>query len=246
MRHLFLLSIISMGLAFLSSCSCGGPKYKETPVDKLIKQMKDEKSFSIILEDMDVDEGIFSDTYYHKYKILTEKGDEITEKTTDKIKVSKAFFWRNENYLGMELASKSEDGKVSKVPSPPGYNSYVGNSRYGSWNGGVWIFYSRYSYMSPMLGMDHSRRVYRNHYSTYSSVYRGSRPYYGSNVSNPQYGTNSAYNKSKRPDFFSRRANKSGWSSSSSSARRSRASARGTSRYNSSRSYRSSGGGFGK
>ncbi len=246
MKKVLFLSL-SIALALLSACSCGGNKYKKSPVDELILKYKDEKSYSIILDNMDVDEGFFSDDYRHKYKILLEKGDEITETTTDWIDVSKAFFWRNENYLGMELASKSSDGSVSKVPAPPGYNNYVGNSRYGSWNGGVWIFYSNYSYMGSRLGMDSpSRRAYRKNYNTYSSVYKGNRPYYGSNVSNPQYGTNSSYNKSKRADFFSRRANKSSWSSSSSRASASRSSARGTSRYNSSNSFRSSGGGYGK
>lgn len=247
MKNLFLLNLIA-AIAFLSSCSCGSSqKYEETPVDKLIKQMEKEKSYNIILQDMDIDEGFFSDDHKHKYKILVNKNDSIVEKTTDWIEVSKAFFWKNENNLGMELASKDESGKVTKVPAPPGYNNYVGNTRYGSWNNGVWAFYPSYLYMGTMFALA-SRPVYYSSYSTYSSVYRGSRPYYGSSVTSPQYGTNSAYNKSARPDFFQRRANKSGWSSSSSSASASRSSARGTSRYNSGSGsgYRSSGGGYGK
>lgn len=245
MRKLFLLNLIAL-VVFLSSCSCGSSKkYEETPVDKLIKQMQSEKSYNIILQDMDLDDGFFSDKYRHKYKILVNKDDSIVTKTTDWIDISKAFFWKNENNLGMELASKDENGKVTKVPAPPGYNNYVGNTRYGSWNGGMWMFYPSYMYMSPMFGYG-SRPVYQRNYRTYSSVYRGSRPYYGSSVTSPQYGTSSSYTKSSRSDFFQRRASKSGWSSSSSRAAASRSSARGTSRYNSSSSYRSSGGGYGK
>ena len=223
--------------------ACGGREYKKNPVDDFIRDMADEPTFSIILHDMDV-EGTFMKSYRHKYQIITEKDSVPNERYTDWMEVPKAFFWKNEDNMGMEIASKNSEGKVSKMAAPPGYSNYVGNKRYGSWNnsGGnsFWVWYGQYAFMSNMFHMA-TRPVYRNEYSGYyGGGYYGNRPYYGPKTSSgTKYGTNSKYNRTKNPNFFERRANKSGWKGSKTRTGRS------GSRY-SGGSSRSRGGGFGK
>lgn len=230
--------------------SCGSSReFQRNPVDDLIRDMHQEPNFSIILFDMDV-EGNFSKTYKHQYAIIKLDKDSIPhEVKTDWKNVSEDFFFQHENNMGMSIASKTQDGKVSKIASPPGYENYVGNERYGEWRsngsgGSFWAFYGQYAFLSSMLGMN-NRPIYRSDYRDYNRNYRGRTAYYGSKDrnGNPRYGTNSTHNRTSRPDFFQRRANKSGFKRSNS--RNSRTSRNG-SRYRSRSSSRSRGGGFGK
>lgn len=240
--------IIFIAAIALQSCSCSS-EYKKNPVDLLITQMSDVKPYSIILEDMDV-EGSFSQRYLHKYKIITEDSDSIPQsRVTGWEEVPEQYFRKNENNLGMEIASKNYKGELSKSAAPPGYGNYVGNSRYGQWQTGsngnsFWSFYGKYMMMSTMFDLAR-RPYYRNDYSNYrNGGYRGSRAYYGakSSTGNYRYGTNSSYTKQTKPSFFSRKASKRGWSSSSS---RSKSSSGTTSRSRTS-SSRSRSGGSGK
>ena len=241
------LLIIFIAAIALQSCSCSS-EYKKNPVDALIVQMSDVKPFSIILEDMDVD-GSFSHTYLHKYKIITEDSDSIPQsRITGWEEVSEQYFRKNENNLGMEIASKNAEGKLSKSAAPPGYGNYVGNSRYGHWQTGsngnsFWSFYGKYMMMSTMFDLMR-RPYYRSDYSHYRSggYYGSSRSYYGqkSSTGSYRYGTNSNYNKQTKPSFFQRKASKRGWSSSSSRSSNSR------STRSRSSSSRSRSGGFGK
>jgi hypothetical protein len=209
--------LIALAL-FVAACS-GEKKFQKSPVDELIRDLNAEPTFSIILYDMDIEEGTFSDKYKHQYQIIKEKDSTPVEAKTQMIEVSKEFFMQNQNNMGMEIAAKTRDGKVSKVAGPPGYSNYVGNSRYGNWSTGsdgnsFWAFYGQYAMMSSLLNMA-TGPIYRNHYDDYNSNYRGSRPYYGSTVNGlPQYGTNSSHIQQSKPNFFSRMSEKKGWSSS--------------------------------
>lgn len=196
---------------------CGGREFKKSPLDNFIVEFANEQPFSVIIADMDVD-GSFFKTYKHKYKIIREKDEVPYETLTEWIEVDKDFFWRNEGNLGMSVLEKNKEGKISKVAAPPGYQ-YVGNSRYGEWrthNGNsFWAFYGQYMFMSQMFGMI-NRPIYRRDYDTYySGGYYGRRNYYGPKVGKTtKYGTNSPQTKKSNPNFFQRRATKSGWSSS--------------------------------
>lgn len=241
MKRLITILIV---FTVLQSCSS---EYKKNPVDVLIVQMSDVKPFSIILEDMDVD-GSFSHTYLHKYKIITEDADSVPQsRVTGWEEVSEQYFRKNENNLGMEIASKNTTGIISKSAAPPGYGNYVGNSQYGRWQTGsngnsFWSFYGKYMMMSTMFDLMR-RPYYRSDYSHYrNGGYRGSRPYYGakSTSGSYRYGTNSSYTKQTKPSFFSRKASKRGWSSSSSRSSNNKSTRSRTS------SSRSRSGGFGK
>lgn len=200
---------------------CGSnDHYIQNPVDIMIKSMKDQKAFTIILDDMDVK----SDNFYHKYSVIKEsQAGEISSSSTDLILVEYKYFKANEGNLGMQLASKDSTGKVSKVAAPAGYDNYVGNSRYGHWQGSgansMWVFYGQYMFMRSMFGMAYYPAYYHMHQNYYSN-YRGTnRSFYGSGSSGgAYYGTNSAQTKKTKPGFFERKARNNNWKSSRKSA----------------------------
>lgn len=239
-----LISRVSIVLALIALAGCGGKKFQKNPVDLIIKDMPSDRVFSVVLNDMDV-EGTFFHTYKHEYKIIEEDTPgKPTEYIDGWYEVDKHFFEQNVNNMGMEIASRGEDGKLSKGVNPPGYNNYIGNEKYGRWEnrGGnsFWVFYGQYAFMSSMFRMM-TYPVRRSYYDDYRGSYYGTgRAYYGPTVSGrPTYGTNSTYTQSSRPN--------STWSRNNSSFKRRVASrtSRSSSRYRGS-SSRSRGGGFGK
>ncbi len=231
-------------LALALLCACGGKKFKKNPVDLIIKDMPTQRVFSIILNDMDV-EGSFFKTYKHQYKIIEEKEPGKPEEyISGWYEVDEHFFNQHLNNMGMEIASRSEDGKLHKTASPPGYNNYIGNPKYGHWqsSGGssFWAFYGQYAFMSSMFRLA-TFPVRQSYYNDYRGNYYGTgRSYYGpTSGGSSYYGTNSKYTSSSRPN--------SSWSRNTSSFKQrvSGRTSRSSSRYSGS-SSRSRGGGFGK
>ncbi len=234
--------------------SCGNDQaFQKTPIDELIKDYSNERTFSVILYDMDVEEGTFSDTYKHQYRVITEKDSTPVSKETKWYVVSQDYFRLHQNNMGMEVVAKDSNGKLHKTVSPPGFTNHVGNSQYGNWrtdNSGnsFWEFYGRYAMMSSMMNMA-MMPVYRSHYTDYNQNYRGSRPYYGTaSDGKPMYGTQSSHIQQSKPSFFQRMQSKSAWTKSSTG---SSTNTRSGSRYSGSSSSsgsstRSRGGGSGK
>lgn len=192
---------------------------------------------------MDV-KGNFSDTYYHQYEII--KGSEpktITSEVTEFFEVSEEEFNRHINDMGMTIAARDSTGKLTKAVSPPGYNNYVGNPKYGSWQtnsggGSFWQFYGQYAFMSSMFNML-AYPARRSHYDNWRGSYYGTgRSYYGpSSGGSSYYGTNSRYAQSKNPS--------SSWNRKSSSFK-TRVRSRVSRSSSKSSGFRSRGGGFGK
>lgn len=199
--------------------SCGGnKKHVKSPIDELIRDMDGNTTFEIILYDMEDNSGIFSSEYKHQYNIIREKDSVVIVDSTQRAtlvkvpyktktawyQVSSSFFKKNTDNMGMTLAYKDSTGKISKIPSPPGYNNYVGNSRYGHWGGGgFWQFYGQYMFMSSMFHM--MSPISYGGYNNYRSNYYGRRPYYGSTTNGrPQYGTRSASSQRRMSNGSSR------------------------------------------
>jgi len=240
---MFKNTIAIITLALVTAC---GSSYTKNPVDILIRDMTDTEAFSIILYDMDV-QGNFSKKYFHQYRIIETKGDNTDEVTTEWLQVPEGYFEQNINNMGMEIAAKNEEGKVTKTASPPGYSNYVGNSRYGEWRRdssgtSFWHFYGQYAFMRSMFNLA-TFPARRSYYDDYYGGYYGRRPYYGPRNSGvPTYGTNSKYSsqhksnsswsKNPRKNSFTNRVNNSV--------------SRSNSRYDSFSSMRSRSGGFGK
>ena len=232
----------------LLGCGSSSMRFEKTPLDLLIQQLSNEQNYSIILYDMDYDE--VAKQYMHKYQVVVPnpKLDTVASTITDWLKVPDYLFKEHLNDMGMEIVSKV-NGKLNKGTAPAGYNHYVGNERYGHWtnrNGGsFWEFYGKYAFMSSMFHMM-AYPVRRSYWNDYHTNYYGyGRAYYGPSYGGRSYyGTNSAYNSSRRTHWNSKSSTfKQRIRSrvSRSSSRRSRS----TSRFRSS-SYRSRGGGFGK
>ena len=253
--------IATFAVALVIFASCGGSReerFVKNPVDNIVRDMPTDRVFSIILYDMNV-EGNFRERFFHQYRILeeTEPGTP-TERITDWMEVDERYFKQHQDDMGMELASRGEDGQLVKSVSPPGYNNYVGNEKYGRWrshsNGySFWEFYGQYAFMSAMFNTL-NYPVRRSYYDDYRGNYYGrGRSYYGPRTTSggSYYGTRSDYNRNSRrtsstwsqnrSNFKNRVNSRAQRSSSSSSSRTSRSS----SRYRGS-SSRSRGGGFGK
>lgn len=239
-----LIHAVAFACILMLVTSCGGKKYVKSPVDVIIRDIPSDRVFSIILNDMDA-EGSFTTTYRHQYKVImeNEKG-EPEELEPVWREVEESFFDLHVNNMGMEIASRGEDGKLIKTASPPGYNNYIGNERYGHWEnrGGssFWAFYGQYAFMNSMFRMS-TYPVRRSYYNDYRGSYYGTgRSYYGPTTYGKRtYGTGSHYTSASTPN--------SSWSKKSSSFKRSvmNRTSRSGSRY-SGTSSRSSGGGYGK
>ena len=221
------------------------------PVQQIIKKdLAKVPEWSILLDDMK-EEGFFSTKYFHKYKILTGTGDttqtRFNERVTDWIKVPSRFYHENETYLGMVIASKLPNQKLSNTAIPPGYQ-YVGNSQYGRWRqdsrgNSFWEFYGKYAMFRSLLFGSSSRglfgggNIYRDDYHSYRRYSDSGRPFYGRKSQYGTYGTTTAKTK---PSFFERKKQRM-------SQRKSNFSSRARSKMGrSSRSRSSRSGGFGK
>jgi hypothetical protein len=196
------LFVVFIILVYACSRTCESD-YSEpikSPVDELIKDMAGAASFSIILYDMNTEGSIFKE-YYHQYRIIKEENNgEVGEEITEWYAVDENYFKSNLQNMGMEIAAKGADGKVTKGVSPPGYGAYVGNEKYGQWvqrdGGSFWEFYGKFALMNSMFNML-AFPARRSYYDDYRGGYYGTgRGYYGPRANDGRYayGTNSNYN----------------------------------------------------
>lgn len=206
----YLRRLLQFGSAavLLTLVACGG---RRDPVQDLIRDLNRYPEFSLIVDDLRVDDGFFAD-YFLRFRILTASGQRIANRDTlvykqrvsEWMKVPEAVFGRYEHYLAMVVASKTDDGRTTGVRQahPPGYQ-YVGNSRYGHWGGGgFWQFYGQYAFMSAMLG---GHRIGRQDYNGYRGSHGRGRPYFGpSQGGRPAFGTSGSVTEKTRPKFFQR------------------------------------------
>jgi hypothetical protein len=255
MRIYHYISLLA-SLLVLNSCEPNKAVYQKNPLDDLVKKMTEVPNFSIILFDMNYDES--SKKYLHQYTIIKEDAflDTMVSETTEWLQVSDTYFNSNVENMGMALVSKS-DGKVEKKVSPPGYNNYVGNEKYGNWNQGsngnsFWEFYGKYAMLRSVMGFGMSP-IYRGGWNDYRrNYYPTNRTYYGQ-------GSNGGTRFGTTGSQTSNRSTRSTWNSKPSSfkqnvrskvqrssSRTSSRSSRSSSRYRSSSSSRGRGFGGGK
>ena len=147
-------------------------------------------------------QGNFVSSYYHQYRI--DKGE--IKNIRPFVEVSETYYKKNQPFLGMALAAKTPDGKVTTTPFPNGYQ-YVGNSQYGQWRqndrgGSMWEFYGKYMLMSQVMNWA-GFGMSRNHYGSYNNSRMRGQPFFGANK---QYGTNGSVTKKQKPNFYNRRA----------------------------------------
>jgi len=190
--------VVSLSILSLFFSGCGG---FSNPVEKLQKELAQEKEYAIILNDMRV-EGNFVSSYYHQYRI--DKGE--IKKIRPFVEVSESYYKKNQPFLGMVLAAKTPDGEKTTTPFPNGYQ-YVGNPQYGQFRqndsgGSMWEFYGKYMLMSQVMNWA-GFGMSRNHYGSYNNSRMSGQPYFGANK---QYGTNGSVTKKQKPNFYARKA----------------------------------------
>ncbi|MGG6229535.1 hypothetical protein [Tenacibaculum sp. SDUM215027] len=249
-----LLCYFLIGSFFLIGCSKSYKQAKTVliePTEAIIKKNKD-KDFSVVLDDMKIEEEPDYMVYQQKYNILTLVKDSLHTKKTPWQTVSKKYFKKHENDLGMEIVS-SHNGRLSRVAQPVGFGWAIGDKKHGKWEGTSkdstktnnsqrrWRTHGTSPFFWYWLGT--RRNTYRSDYNGYRTYNNNGNPYYGNQSSrgNYTYGTRSTYERTNRSSFFSRKAqNVKKWSSLN------RRSSRSSSRYSNGSSTRSRSGGYGK
>ncbi|WP_282068030.1 hypothetical protein [Olleya namhaensis] len=210
--------------------------------------------FSLVLDDMTIEETENQIIHKHKYKVLELKKDSLYSTDKDWAVVNQTFFSNHKNDLGMEILSR-HNGKVSTLAQPVGFGWAIGNTAHGEWeetkkdststsNSGTthrrWRTHSTSPFFWLWLGS--RRSIYRSDYTNYRTYNTSGRSYYGQNSNNTYgYGTRSSYQKKTRSSFFTRQSkNTSRWNNLEKRTSRS------SSRYKSGSSTRSRSGGTGK
>lgn len=163
-------------------------------------------SWDEVLIDMQIDESLENSTFKHQVKRVTVFYNPGTQKTQDKTEeiwknVSPIDYKKHEKHLGMVIRSKERgqyESEAKEVPaSPPGYR-YVGNTKYGQWEGSgsnsFWVFYGQYKFLETLFWGSQYRHVSHSYYNNYASNYRSGREFYGLNR---EYGTDGSYTRSK-------------------------------------------------
>ncbi len=193
--HIFPAALLA-GILFLAGCGGDG----EPPLQRITQPLRQSTdTYSVILENMKEDGNFFKD-YYHRYRILTPKKQDVT----NWVKVPKNFYNSTEMLLGMALAGM-KGGEPLMAAAPPGYQ-FVGDPRYGRWRSGRGGEYWEFEGDGPLfdeleidIDLPH---IYRHDYRSYRKTHSKGIPYFGSKN---QFGTQGTYTKKRKPDFYERR-----------------------------------------
>ena len=206
------IPLLSLVLSMGWLVGCGGDR---DPVQELSRDLNRYPEYSLIVDDLRIDEGIFPD-YFLRFKLMTAAGQRVAgrdtvvyaDRITDWYPVSERVFTQYENFVGMVVASKTGEGRHTDVRQahPPGYQ-YVGNSHYGFWGGGgFWQFYGQYALMRDLMG---GWQVNRNDWGDYRQNRERGRPYYGPTQSGrPTFGSRGTVTQKTKPNFYQRYTSK--------------------------------------
>jgi len=243
MKKLAILVVIVLAI---TSCSKKDKVFTvhEEP-SRVIMNSLQGSDYSIVLNDMDIKKENKMIVYKHKYHVLKKTKDTLIIDSLEWQPVNEKFFKKYKDDLGMEIISY-HNNKLSTVSQPVGYGWAIGNEKEGKWvkadstktsTRRVWRpRASSMLFWYWMLRRPAYQRDYR-----YSQSYRSSgKVYHGTNTKTgtSKFGTNSAYQKSKRAPFYKRSSTSSTW--------RKFKTKRSSSRYKGSSRTRSRSGGFGK
>ena len=199
----FLLAVVF--LMWLAGCFVSS----RDPVPTLAGELSRFPEYSIVVDD--VDDGLFRN--YLRLKSTFRVSEPVGEKPSegkpaqfeqrvDTYTVIDRFVGRYEKYVGMVVASKTPDGKLSGYAQayPPFYQ-HVGHPQYGHWSsGGFWVWYGQYAFMRSMLG---GHRVRRDDHDAYVRSRNRGLSYYGPRTGGrPTFGADGAVTAKTRPSFY--------------------------------------------
>ena len=201
-------ALAPFALLLATSLGCGSSR---DPVDSLSRNLNRYPEYSVIVEDLRVEDGFWPD-YFVRFKVMKASGQRVAGKDTLVYEqqltpweeVSEGVFARYENYVGMVVASKDLSGRQTGPHQayPAGYQ-YVGNPQYGSWGGGgFWQFYGQYALMRDLMG---GWRVNRNDFGDYRRNQDRGQPYYGPERNGRRtFGSQGTLTEKTRPTFYQR------------------------------------------
>ncbi len=249
LQNLILATSITVLIVSCGNVERAGVSVPIEPTEELIEALNGTE-FSIVLNDMNIDEQNGKDLFQHKYHVLKVIKDALIVDSLDWQTVNKDFFLKHENDLGMEIVS-NHNNKLSRVAKPVGFDWAVGNEKHGQWEvetdstktgtGPQRSYWRPHTSSGLFWYWMLSRRTYQSHYAGHRAYSNTGKTYYGKTQNGgTTYGTNSAYEKTKRSNFFTRRNTSATYKSFT--ARKSASS----SRYKGASSTRSKSGGFGK
>lgn len=198
---------------------CGGRVVPNNPIQEMKKEFKDKEAYTILLYDMDLQDG----HYVHKYKTFEPlDGQNTNIESTEWKAVGDDFFLLHEDDLGMEIFSKRSDGKYNNLVTPPGFTHFIGNENFGQWSSldsiqlsdssRIWIF-NENADQNPSLESDLGLKglaVTKGEYDRFEEKYYLNRPFYGEKTAtdSTKYGTRSRHCLFIRPLFYTRRITK--------------------------------------
>ncbi len=205
-------------LLVLVVAGCGGTTLPPNPINALMDKLADEDGYTITLDDMDLN----GDEYTHRYKIYTiDQDSKVTISYSPRVVVSEDFFFLHEDDMGMELVSKTPEGVINSLISPPGFTNFIGNDNFGVWNevyvdtmnvisyddSTFWKFTGANSNMAEELGIE-GLNISLGEYKTFQESYYLNRPFYGPKMApdSTKYGTRSPHRVRYFPGFYRRRA----------------------------------------
>ncbi|MCT4663655.1 MAG: hypothetical protein N4A45_00310 [Flavobacteriales bacterium] len=253
-----LIFFLSFTALFLSSCGSSEKEVKEVKNDRIdyYKMKYSGDNFSIVLDDMKINETQEYFVHQHKYQILILKNDSLHQVNKEWVDVSKALYEKHKNDLGMEILT-FQDGVVSDVARPVGYGWAVGNEKHGEWvapdstnnhsssnssgHNRVWRHSSTSPFFWMWLASSGRSGVSRGHYNNFQNHATSNRAFYGAGTNGKYaHGTRSEEQRTARAGYYTRRATSSAVKNYNNRKTRS------SSRYSRGSSTRSRSGGFGK
>lgn len=199
--------------------SCGGTVIPTNPVQEMKKEFESKEAYTIVLYDMDLQDG----KYKHQYQVFDLIGGKKVEiQRTEWKDVGDDYFLLHEDDLGMEIFSKMPDGKYNHLVSPPGFTHFIGNSNFGQWSSEgastasdtslIWKFDATNENALAIesalgiVGLD----ITKGEYERFQERYYLNRPFYGTqyNTDTTKYGTRSHHWLIMRPLFYTRKIQK--------------------------------------
>lgn len=208
---IFMISLLLIG--------CGGTVIPTNPIQEMKKEFESKEAYTIVLFDMDLQDG----KYKHQYKVFDLIGEKKAAITTTEWKdVGDDFFLLHEDDLGMEIFSKMADGSYNHLVTPPGFTHFIGNSNFGQWSSSgavsaldsslVWQFdvnNQNAQEVESALSLT-GLAITKGEFENFKSRYYLNRPFYGTqyNTDTTKYGTRSHHWFIIRPLFYTRKIQK--------------------------------------
>ncbi|SLM30834.1 conserved hypothetical protein [Desulfamplus magnetovallimortis] len=199
LEYFLTVVIIFSVLLFMSFLNGCGSNAGSDHLADIKSQLVNEKTYSIVLEDMK-EEGTFSKNFFHKYLVVLPE----TSWKTEWMPVAEEYFNTCKPLMGMTLLTR-KDGEFDPVAAPPGY-AFVGDPEYGRWREGsdgasFWEFYGKYAFFSNLFGGWY-HPIYKIDFDGYHKYKKAKKIYFGNKS---QYGSSGKIVKQTKPGFYQSR-----------------------------------------